>query len=322
MRTTPRALFVFVASIAWISHVAVGGPAKPPVGLREAKIDDKPTFLSIPVSATSSLLVSLPERHWILCEPHTGRVLSMAGVGVIVQSIQDLEKTAMTSRVNIGAIPLAEPVAGETLDARIGRTEVAFVADLRAKYEPLFLTMLTEPAAIKIAPTTVKLDGKKVPAARTSRYNVKFPLTTSATDGLLASECVFLHIAGTETIVYIAIDSRVPARTLDEIIANLSVVRTNVVNKNAGVRQLIDLSHRDTDTYPRHFVSYESPIGFAPDYAGRARDRVNFAEDRVNDKGVLTARYQVDCEIQSPAEGSLARAKSSGVSWAWTRASR
>src|SRR5438105_5047911 len=82
-----------------------GGRKSPrPVSLREARIGDRPTRVSVPVSADVSLVMGLPEHFWIQCPRNVQAVAtSLDGDGLVLQYIEEIAKGGTHALLYLGA---------------------------------------------------------------------------------------------------------------------------------------------------------------------------------------------------------------------------
>ena len=282
MRPLRTTLAMTLLTVLCVCPAFGGGPAPAgAVNLLGLKLDDQPIMVSVPVSKDSSLVIDLPEHYWVHCLPHAGRPAALDGDGAILQYCPLVDSVGFTSLVYVGVIPLPEVKGGELLTDRVLRGETAFVADLRAKYARNNITLLTDVEKIKLIKSPLKLGGKGTAAARTSVYNTKLVgEVTNRPAEMYTGECVFLNVPGTETLVYIAVDTSKGGTSLEKVVLNLSIGKTGAATKASSVRKLLDSSQPVANAYPYRHLWFECPPGFVPNWPARDVDRISWAEDR------------------------------------------
>jgi hypothetical protein len=295
--------------------VAAGEEEKGPgfVDLRGGKIRDVPTKVSVPVSADLSVVAALPDRFWVQCPRHLPVPTSLAGAGVILQYLN--ARGGSTSLLYFGAVDLPEALEGEALPARAERAVNEFVADLAAKYAGVDWALTS--TKVTAAAAALRVDGKKVSGWRTGRYDLH-PGDYGGPESAYVGECLFIQPAGTEKLVYLALDSKSGGTTLDMAAEGLSIQKTSAVNEAGRIVQLNDLAEGEGGRFPVRLLSYESPPGFVtgPTLAGLKGEWV-YAEDRIDARGQVTASHRIeqrdaDTDRPFPEEAELERTSMGG----------
>ena len=264
-----------------------------PANLRDAKIVDLPTRISVPISADDSLVLGLPEHFWIQCPRNSTNPTCLAGDGVTVQYVDNLAHGKTHSLLYAGSVPLPDARGAESAADRAKRGAALFLAALPVQYARVDWALRTEIDRIRLGKTTVKVDGKPVPAWRTSKYGSIPAGNAEGIDPNFTGEFLLFNPAGTESLAYIVVDTKGSGISLDKALEAVSVQKTNAANRVGNLVQLNDIMI-GKPAYPVRLAAYTSPAGFVPTQRSvRAKDEFVYAEERLDEKGVATASYQI-----------------------------
>lgn len=268
--------------------------AAPKVGLRDAGIVDQPTTVSVPLSAESSVFVGVPPRLFQQC-PRTSTIpTSLDGDGVILQDVWNTSSGNAHTVAYVGAVALPKSDPNQSFADRVARFVPSFVSGLREKYARVDFQLVTDAIGIKLEKAQLKVDGKPVAAWRTSKY-VTQPASNANKSALFTGEAAFIGDAASDKLIYLVLDSKGRSMPLDRILDGLSIQKTFDARRKGHLVQLNDISNALDGRYPVRLAAFESPPGFAPTLATvRAGEETVYAEQRLDDKGVVTAAYRID----------------------------
>ncbi len=262
--------------------------------LRESWLTDLPTTVSVPLGNDTSLVVGLPAHLWIQCPRNTVGTTSFDGDGVVLQDIIDMGSGNSHSLAYLGAVALPKAGRGETFAERFDRFAQVFVADLAKKYARVDFALATSADSIQLNRTEVTIDGKPVAAWRTSKHPTNPAGYANKPDSIMTGEAAFVGDEASNSFLYLVSDSKMLSLTLDQLLPTLSIQKTAAVNKSGRRVQLIDVSEGQGENYPVRLAFYESAAGFAPTLATvRLREQLVYAEDRLDEKGRVTATWRI-----------------------------
>lgn len=296
-----------VAMLAGLRGASAGGdvtpPAvPPPVNLKANKILDVPTTVSVPISAEQSLVVSIPGRMFLQCPRNAPVPTTFWGDGIILQDVWNSTTGNTLTMVYVGTMPLPAADMSVPFAERFARMVPSFVTGLQEKYARVDFRLLTDPGSIKIEKTTVKVDGKPVPAFRTSRY-LTAPSTVNKRGAQLASEAVFFGAPSAEALLYVVIDSKGKAMPLEKLLDGLSIRQTSAVNPTGRLVALNDVSYGVDGRWPVRLGWYTSPARFAPTQETvRTTTELVYGEERLDAKGAPDAAYRIEHRDGTPGK--------------------
>jgi hypothetical protein len=160
------------------------------------------------------------------------------------------------------------------------------------KYKRVDFELLT--GKVALAPTTLKLGAKKVPAWRAGPYDTKPAGEYGGPRSVLVGNCVLFQPEGLDVLVYVALDMKFGGTSLERALANVSIQPTASVNKAGRIVQLNDLSEAEPGRFPVRLCSFELPAGFvvAPSVLHLEGESV-YAEDRLDAAGRVTASWRM-----------------------------
>ncbi len=307
-RAAPATALALVGALLAGGRVASAGkevtpPAAPgPVNLRTNKILDLPTTVSVPISAEQSVVLSIPGRMFLQCPRNAPVPTTFWADGLILQDVWNSTTGNTLTMVYVGTMPLPAADLSVPFAERFARMVPSFVAGLQEKYARVDFRLLTDPASIKLEKATVKVDGKPVPAFRTSRYHTT-PGTVNKPGAQLVSEAVFFGAPSAEALVYVVMDSKGKAMPLEKVLDGLSIRRTSAVNPAGRVVALNDVSYGTDGRWPVRLGWYTSPPGFAPTQdTVRTVTELVYAEERLDAKGVVTGAYRIEHRDGTPGK--------------------
>jgi hypothetical protein len=298
---TPFAL-ALVAMIAPVAPVAFArgsdrSPALPPPkpDLHEAKIADLPTTISVPLAWGRSFVVAIPGRLFHQCPRNWTSATSFEGDGTILQNVWNTTTGNSHGVAYVGSmrLPAADPKV-PFLD-RAARAAADFVAGFRDRYSKLeIIRLVSDPAAITLSKTTVKVDGKPTMVWRTSKYQTTLTEGGNKPGAPLTSEGILLPDALSESLCYVIVDTK-GRITLDQLLDGLSIRSTKDVNPAGRIVPLNDISNALDDRFPIRLGWYTSPAGFAPTVATcRATGEIVYSEERLDAAGVVTGAHRIE----------------------------
>jgi len=297
-----------VAMIAGSRGASAGGgevtpPAVPaPVNLKANKILDVPTSVSVPISADQSLVVAIPGRMFLQCPRNAPVPTTFWGDGIILQDVWNSTTGNTLTMVYVGTMPLPAADLSVPFAERFARMVPSFVTGLEEKYARVDFRLLTDPGNIKIEKTTVKVDGKPVPAFRTSRYQTA-PSTVNKKGAQLASEAVFFGAPSAEALLYVVIDSKGKAMPIEKLLDGLSIRKTSTVNPTGRLVALNDVSYGVDGRWPVRLGWYTSPAGFAPTQDTiRTTTELVYGEERLDASGKPNAAYKIEHRDGTPGK--------------------
>jgi hypothetical protein len=278
--------------------------AKPGVvNLREAKIKDSATTVSVPLGETLSLVFGLHEGFWVQCPRYLPVPTSLGGDGLILQCMN--VRGGTPSLGYVGAEPLLPALDGETAPARAERTARGFVDGLGMRYERVEWRLA--PGKIALNVVNIKIGGKKTSVWRTAPYSTEPAGEYGGPRSTFTGQCVLFQPEGTDRLAYVVLDVKSGAMTtLDRMLANVSVQPTTAVNRAGRVVQLNNLFEAEGGRFPVRLFSYESPAGFVygPGVVGLPGELV-YAEDRLDAQGKVTAWHRIS-QRQADKDATLA----------------
>ena len=297
---SPRALIRFFGLVAVVAFTAgtsnAGDPkVEVPANLRDAKIADLPTRVSVPISPDLSLVVGVPAHFWIQCPRNSTAHTCLDGDGITLQYVDNLAAGKTHSLLYVGAVALPDARAAEPLADRAKRGAADFLFSLPSKYDRVDWALKTDRSKVKLSQTTVKVDGKPMPAWRTSKYASGPARNFEAhSTPIFTGELVLLHVPETESLAYIVVDTKGSGIVLDKALEALSVAKTNAVNPSGALVQLNDIA-MGKPAYPVRLAAFTSPSGFAPTQRSmRGKDELVYTEERLDEHGAATATYQIE----------------------------
>jgi hypothetical protein len=287
--TSWATVWLVVGAASWVG--AGDETGKPPVNLREAKIRDAATTVSVPLGPKSSLVLGLHEGFWVQCPRYLPVPTSLAGDGLILQYL--LARGGAPSLGYVGSEPLLPALEGETAPARAERSARGFVDGLAMRYERVEWRLA--PGKIALNATTLKIGGKKTSAWRTARYSLEPAAEYGGPRSTFTGECALFHPDGTDRLAYVALDAKSGGTTLDRMLQNVSVQATTAVNPSGRVVQLNNLFEGEAGRFPVRLLAYESPAGFVlgPSVLALPGELV-YAEDRLDTQGKATAWHRIE----------------------------
>ncbi len=288
---------------------ARGGKEKPGAGPMGGTIRDAATTLSVPLDDTLSLVVGLPAQFWVQCPRVLPVPTSLAGRGLIAQYMN--ARGGSVSMLYLGSVPLSPAVDGLTLEQRTENGASDFAVGLAKAYDAVDWEVFSGP--VGVAPTSLKVDGKKVAGWRTKRYSSR-PKDYGGPDSVFAGECLLFvppgQPAGSEQLAYIALDAKMGGTTLDKVLEQLSVKPTALVNPKGRRTQLIDLfESADAGRFPVRQIAFDLPAGFALTPAMFAlKGEWVYVEERLSAQGRPDARLEIRQRLADRASPALADA--------------
>lgn len=264
-------------------------PRTGPVNLRGGAIRNVPTVVSFPLGGERSLVLALPESYWVQCPRYLPVPTCLAGKGMILQYM--LPRGGSPSLFYVGVEPL-ERREGESDKARLERGARAFVDTLAAKYRAVEF-LLTSPG-VPLAPESLRVGGKKVPAWRAGPYATKPAGEYGGPRSVFSGTCVLFQPEGLDVLVYLALDAKSGGTTLERALADVSIQPTVAVNKTGRAVQLNDLFEGEPGRFPVRLCSFDLPSGFvvAPSVVELEGEWV-YAEDRLDAAGAVTASWRM-----------------------------
>jgi len=290
------ALLAFTLAAAGESRPALarGGKEKPGAGPMGGTIRDSATTLSVPLDDELSLVVGLPERFWLQCPRILPVPTSLAGRGLIAQYMN--ARGGSVSMLYLGCVPLSPAGDGLTLEQRAQHAAADFAVGLAKAYGGVEWELFSGPVAV--APTHVKVDGKKVSGWRAKRYSAR-PKDYGGPDSVFSGECALFvppgQQVGSEQLAYIALDAKQGGTTLDKVLEQLAIKPTRQANPTGRRAQLNDLfESADAGRFPVRQIAFDLPAGFALTPAVFAtRGEWVFIEERLGADGRPNARLQI-----------------------------
>ncbi len=299
--------FVSLSALAASPRRAVAGDVTPsgspaPVNLKTNKILDLPTTVSVPISADQSLVLAIPGRMFLQCPRNAPVPTTFWGDGIILQDVWNSTTGNTLTMAYVGTMPLPAADLSVPFAERFARMVPSFVMGLQEKYARVDFKLLTDPGTIKLEKTTVKVDGKPVPAFRTSRY-LTAPSTVNKRGAQLASEAVFFGAPSAEALVYVVIDSKGKAMPVDRLLDGISLRKTAAANPTGRLVALNDVSYGVDGRWPVRLGWYTSPAGFVPTQDTlRAVTELVYGEERLDAKGAVTAAYRIEHRDGTPGK--------------------
>src|SRR5204863_5541355 len=154
----------------------------------------------------------------VQCPRNSRFPTSLAGDGVIVQYITNLAAGGTHGLLYVGAVefPGGKAVAGSPEEVEKAAKE--FLGDLKSKYERVDIGLVTDPARITVEKTALRIDGKRVPAWRTSRYATKVTGPVSGPSPAFQAEAVVFSPPGADSLAYVVMDGKLAAPPLDRVL--------------------------------------------------------------------------------------------------------
>ena len=272
-------------------------PAKPqaPANLRDVAILDQPTTLVVPISKDEQLLVGVPGRLFIQCPRNGALPTSLDGDGIVLQDVWNATTGNAHSLIYVGVVPLPKSDPSQTFADRFARFVPSFVAGLPDKYSRVSFRLVTDTRGIKLEKAPIKVDGKPVAGWRTNRYVTSPAGLANKSEAILQGEAAFLGDEAADSLLYFVVDSKSRRITLDKLLESLSIQKIKGAAKKARLVTLNDVSNALDNRYPIRLAWFESPAGFAPTLATvRLTDDLVYAEDRLDEKGDVTATYRIE----------------------------
>lgn len=292
----PAVLLTLLAAPCQGGDGGMSSPRAPaPVALRDVAILDQPTTLVVPISATDGLFVGIPGRLFLQCPRNGILPTSLDGDGVVLQDVWNATTGNAHSLAYVGVVPLPKSDPSQTFAERLGRAVTSFVAGLPEKYARVDFRLVTDTRGIKLEKAPIKVDGKPVVAWRTSKYVTRPTGLVNKAEAVLQGEAVLFGAESADSLVYLIVDSKSRRITVDSLLDRLSFQRLFAPGAKPRLVPLNDVSNARDDRYPIRLGWFESPGGFAPTLEiERAKDELVYAEDRVDEKGVVTATYRIE----------------------------
>ena len=246
--------------------------------------------------------MSIPGRMFLQCPRNAPVPTTFWGDGLILQDVWNSTTGNTLTMVYVGTMPLPAADLSVPFAERFARMVPSFVTGLQEKYARVDFRLLTDPGAIKVTKATVKVDGKPVPAFRTSRYQTT-PGTVNKKGAQLASEAVFFGAPSAEALLYVVIDSKGGAMPLDKVLDGLSIRKTTAVNPTGRVVAINDVSYGVDGRWPVRLGWYTSPAGFAPTQdTVRVVTELVYAEERLDAKGAVTGAHRIEHRDGTPGK--------------------
>jgi hypothetical protein len=300
---------VVVACAALVPALAARGDegeAPPKPNLREVWPTDVATTVAVPLSNGTSLVIGLPEHLWIQGPCNTKDTTSFAGDGIVLQDIVDMRTGNSHSIAYLGAIGLPKPVRGEPFAERFDRFVQDFVGDLAKAYARVDFELAAS-AVVKAERAEISVDGKPLPGWRTSKHMTNPAGLANKPGVVLTSEVGLVGDEASNSCLYLVSASKMRSLSLDQLIAKLSIQKTHAASGGGHRVQLLDISAGQDENYPVRFATYDAPAGFAPTLATiRLRQEFVYAEDRLDDKGRLTATWRITHRDHAPSKAMAA----------------
>ncbi len=294
-----RASLLLVAALAALPHVHAAsgdeGGAKAKANLRESWLTDLPTTVSVPLANGTSFVVGLPAHLWIQGPRNTKEAATtFDGDGLVLQDIIDMGSGNSHSLAYVGAVELPKPGRGEAFEERFDRFVQFFVPDLARKYARVEFALGAPVDSIKVERTEIAVDGKPVASWRTSKHPTGPAGFVNKPGSVLTSEIAFVGDAASNSCLYLVSVSKMNSLTLDQLLGNLSIQKSTAANAAGRRVQLLDISAGQDENYPVRLAVYEAPAGFVPTLSTvRLRQELVYAEDRLDDKGRVTATWRI-----------------------------
>jgi hypothetical protein len=295
-----RAFLVAVA----LSLAVCGRGEAGPGGLKGGAITDQATRVCVPVADDLLLSVALPPHFWVQC-PRNARIpTSLDGDGVIAQYITNLSWGGTHGLLYVGSVPLS---GGKAAAASAGEVEKAardFLADLRNKYARVDIGLVTDPFRIALEKTFLKVDGKRCPAWRTTKYATKVTGPVSGPSPAFKAEAVLFAPPGADSLAYVVMDGKLAAPALDRVIEGLTTGRAAALFEKPYPVQLNDVSIGALEGFPIRLAAFSSPAGFAPTrLLMRVPEEFVWTADRVDESGRTLAAIKI--EHRDPGGGGI-----------------
>ena len=302
MNVRLAARFLALLAVVVPAVAARGDEGASGANLRESWLADEATVVSVPLSNGTSLVVGLPAHLWIQ-GPRNSKsgITTFDGDGVVLQDIIDMRSGNSHSVAYVGAVPLPKPGRGEAFDERFDRFVQFFVPELGSKYARVDFALGEAPEAVKVERTEVSVDGKPVAAWRTSKHRTGPAGFVNKPGSVLTAEIAFVGDEASNSCLYLASVSKMGSLTLDQLLPSLSIRKTPAAHATGHRVQLLDISEGAGENYPVRLATYEAAPGFSPSLASvRLREELVYAEDRLDDKGRVTATWRITHRDHAP----------------------
>ena len=255
----------------------------------------------MPISADQSLVLAIPGRMFLQCPRNAPVPTTFWGDGIILQDVWNSTTGNTLTMVYVGTMPLPAADLSVPFAERFARMVPSFVNGLQEKYARVDFRLLTDPGTIKIEKATVKVDGKPVPAFRTSRYQTS-PSTVNKR-AQMVSEAVFFGAPSAEALLYVVMDSKGKAMPIEKVLDGLSIRKTSAVNPTGRMVALNDVSYGVDGRWPVRLGWYTSPAGFASTQDTiRTITELVYGEERLDATGKPNASYRIEHRDGTPGK--------------------
>ncbi len=291
------AVLLLLACALFASGPRVGaddGDTTPRANLREAWPTDQATQVAVPLENGTSLVVALPEHLWIQGPCNTKTTAGFLGDGLVLQDVVDLRTGNSHSIAYVGAAALPKAPKGEPFEGRFDGFVQSFVGELRAAYARINLDLAASERDVRVTRIEAPVDGKPVKGWRTAPHTT-FPAGSGEHPGArLTAEAAFLGDAASNSCLCLVSTSKMGSLHLDQLLAGLSLRKTNAAHAAGHRVQLLDLAAAADEAYPVRFAVYDAPARFTTTLSTlRGREELVYAEDRLDDQGRITGTWRI-----------------------------